>query len=399
MKIAIVSDMHLGYDRFKNDAYEQAKRAVDAAASMADAIIIPGDVFDKRNPPPEVIAQGITIFRDVSRKKWEAKVSSPDGNELLTDVPIIAISGTHERTAVGRPNALQLLDLAGVLIDTSESKTVISKGEEKVAIYGLGGISEETVVDKIKELDPTPTSGAFNIFMFHQSVYELLPFDDRFMRFNDLPHGFDLYVDGHIHNMIEETVYGKKFLIPGSTVLTQLKDSETESKGFILFDTSSNSYDFIKIDCRRFVSKNIKVEDADRDDVRGLCEQAIESSIPGSENPIIRIRLSGTIKNGVTNGSLGLKGIISKYSDRAIIDIDSSRISNPELQTDIETIRSSKMGGMSIREKGLEILSSQLKQMDVDPGMKTTELLDILINGSSKKNKFIEDALKVLDSE
>ncbi len=399
MKIAIVSDMHLGYERFKADAYEQAKSSMELASSMADAIIIPGDVFDNRSPKPEVLAQAINIFREASKREWKARVSNYHGDRsTFTDVPIVAISGTHERTAVGRDNALRLLDLAGLLVDTSEATTVISNGADRVAIYGLGGISEEIVTDKIKELDPRPVPGSFNIFMLHQSIYELLPFSDQFMKLNDLPIGFDLYVDGHIHNMIEESVHGKKLLIPGSTVLTQLKDSETESKGFILFDTSDSTYKFIKIKSRRFVSKNIEVEDAGREDIRKLCEEVIESSITGSDYPIIRIRLSGTIKNGVTNGSLGLKGIISKYSGKAIVDIDSSRVSNPELQTNIESVRNNEVGGMSIRERGLEILNSQLKQMNVGPEIRTTELLDILVNGSSKKNEFIEDALRVLDS-
>ncbi|EQD59621.1 metallophosphoesterase, partial [mine drainage metagenome] len=74
-------------------------------------------------------------------------------------------------------------------------------------------------------------------FMLHQSIYEILPFDESFMHYDDLPKGFDLYVCGHIHSRVKATVNGKLFLIPGSTVLTQLKEGEQERKGFILFDT------------------------------------------------------------------------------------------------------------------------------------------------------------------
>ena len=98
--------------------------------------------------------------------------------------------------------------------------------------------------------------------MFHQSVYEILPFSDDFIHYNELPKGFDLYVDGHIHSRVEADVHGKKFLIPGSTVLTQLKEGEQDDKGFILFDTQSYTYQFVKIKCRKFVFKNISFENA-----------------------------------------------------------------------------------------------------------------------------------------
>ena len=66
MKLAILSDMHIGYERFAEDAYNQAEAAVKAAMSVADMLLIPGDVFDKRAPKPDVIAQGINIFREAS---------------------------------------------------------------------------------------------------------------------------------------------------------------------------------------------------------------------------------------------------------------------------------------------------------------------------------------------
>ena len=53
MRIAILSDFHLGYDRFREDAFRQAQEALVRAASEADALIIPGDIFDNRTPKPD----------------------------------------------------------------------------------------------------------------------------------------------------------------------------------------------------------------------------------------------------------------------------------------------------------------------------------------------------------
>lgn len=399
MKIAIVSDLHLGYDRFGDDAYIQAKRALNTAASMADAIIIPGDVFDKRVPNPETISQAVIIFRELKLKNWGVEISQPSSkHNESAKIPIVAISGTHERTAIGRDNALHVLDLAGLLIDTSETTTIISKGNEKTAIFGIGGISEETVVDKLKELEPKPVQGAFNIFMFHQSVYELLPFSDNFMRLDDLPKGFDLYVDGHIHNMVESNVHGKKLLIPGSTVITQLKDSEQESKGFILFDTKDYSYKFISINSRRFISIKVDVTGKDKDQIQESINDAISGAADLGDKPIIRVKLVGELRHGISSSDIGVKGIISKYSDSAYLDIDTSKMRDPDLEANIDTVRNAKMDNLSVRERGLEILKSELIQQSVSIKVNVSEFMDFLVNGPSKKEKMLEEALKLLES-
>jgi DNA repair exonuclease len=73
MKLAIISDFHIGYERFRSDAYNQAEEALSKAAELADAIIIPGDIFDFRTPKPDVIAEGISLFRSIANKPLAAK--------------------------------------------------------------------------------------------------------------------------------------------------------------------------------------------------------------------------------------------------------------------------------------------------------------------------------------
>lgn len=139
MKLAIVSDLHIGYERFYEDAYIQAKEALDMASMAADAVLLPGDIFDRRNPKPEVMAQAVNLFRDLKEKKWNARVSefrSTRGVKAYTDVPIIAIPGTHERTMEGRENPISVLALAGLLVDTSEATSILEKNGEKVSEIG-----------------------------------------------------------------------------------------------------------------------------------------------------------------------------------------------------------------------------------------------------------------------
>ncbi|MCL5115246.1 MAG: metallophosphoesterase family protein, partial [Candidatus Marsarchaeota archaeon] len=345
MKIAIVSDMHLGYERFLEDAFAQAKEALEKASAMADAIIVPGDIFDKRYPKPEIIAQAINLFRDISSKTYAASITSYTGNgRIYTKAPIIAIPGTHERIAAGKENAVQLLSLAGLLADTSEATTVISKGNEKVAVFGLGGVSDEMAKDEILRLSPKPVAGAFNIFVLHQSIYEMLPFSDRFIKYSDLPKGFDLYICGHMHSRVEAEVNGKKLLVPGSTVLTQLKGEEQGRKGFILFDTQSYEHKFISIDSRPFIVEEVHTDGAQPDSVVKECENRILKNIPESKRaPIIKLKIFGNATKGYDKIDTATRELAAKYSKKAFIFFDTQQLKSREAEQMINEVRNGKV--------------------------------------------------------
>ncbi|MGC8479507.1 MAG: DNA repair exonuclease, partial [Candidatus Micrarchaeia archaeon] len=257
MKIGILSDFHLGYERFFEDAYIQAREALEKASELSDMLIIPGDIFDYRKPEPEVMAQAVELFRDISKKNFAAKVVEYTGKAAYTSKPIIAIPGTHERRAEDAIDSVDVLHLAGLLVEVNKSKAVIEKDGERVAVFGLGGVPDERFKDSINQLNLDLNPNDFNIFMIHQTLYELLPFSEEFTHIEELPKGFDLYINGHIHNKVELKCHGKDFLIPGSTVLTQLKGVEQEDKGFFIYDTKTNTYTFEKIKSRPF--KVIKI--------------------------------------------------------------------------------------------------------------------------------------------
>ena len=401
MKLGIVSDLHIGYERFFEDAYTQAREALERAASMADALIIPGDVFDKRAPRPEAIAQAINIFRDISHRNWGAKVvefasKSGQENRIYTEVPVVAIPGTHERTAEGKENSLKLLSLAGLLVDTSEAVTVLQKGGEKIAIFGLGGVSEERVKEKLRQLDPKPMAGAFNIFMFHQSTYELLPFSGDFIHYDDLPSGFDLYVNGHIHSRVEASVHSKKLLIPGSTVLTQLKEGEQESKGFIIYDTKEGTYTFEHINSRPFIARRISMNEATPKDILARCESEIENALAFAKTkPIIKLYIEGYIKEGFSGSDMPLRMLSMKYSNKTFLDIDSSGLKSRDVEKSIDELREGKLGELSIKELGMSMLSARLKEAKFDPKLDFQELFNILSDSSSKE-KVLKNAMEYL---
>ncbi len=398
MKLAILSDFHLGYERFFDDAYSQASEALEEAAALADAIIIPGDIFDNRAPRPEVLAQGINIFRNLAVKAWGAKVLEYKGSKkIYSSVPILAIPGTHERRSQDAENAVQLLSLAGLLIDISEATVLLGKGNDKVAVYGFGGVSDERAQEVLEKLKPSPTEGIFSVFMFHQSVYELLPFSKDFLTFDSLPKGFDLYVDGHIHNRVEGSVNGKPFLIPGSTVLTQLKEAEQEAKGFFVFDTLTGKHTFHGINSRKFVFRRIDVTGKNVASIRTEISASIEGIVSSSTTmPIVRIVLGGKIESSQI-GALDLQEIAKKFEGAVILDISKNNLDEKGLSAIGEGIRRGVLENISIRDYGVSLFLGKLKDGRYPLKASPSALFDVLSSEASKDNA-VKKALELLFS-
>jgi DNA repair exonuclease SbcCD nuclease subunit len=397
MKIAILSDFHLGYERFFEDAYKQAQEALSEACNIADMLIIPGDLFDNRSPKPEVLAQGINLFRNVSSRDWKAKIIKYTGERTIyTNAPILAIPGTHERRSEKSENAVELLSLAGLLANVSEACAIVEKDKEKVAVYGIGGVSEERFNETLKRLDPKPVEGAFNIFIFHQSVYELMPFSKDFIQFNELPEGFDLYIDGHIHNRIESTVHGKPFLIPGSTVLTQLKESELEKKGFFVFDTEKLSYIFHEINSRSFHLIKVIVTGKNPNEIIDYTDRKIKEILDqyNESMPIIKVVLSGNASESFMQSDFDIRSLTKKYEDKAVLDI-SKDIEDSGIKLEIDGLRSGSIENISIKDYGMSIFLERLASKGYNLNIKSSELFDIL-SSEKNKEKVIDKAMEEL---
>ncbi len=397
MKIGIVSDLHLGYERFFDDAYTQARDALEKASELADVLIIPGDIFDYRRPEPEVMAQAVELFRDISRKQFEAKVIEYTGKNLYTNKPIIAIPGTHERRSEGAVDSVDVLHLAGLLVSVNKSKVVVEKSGERIAVFGIGGVADERFRETIKDAGFIPDANAFNIFMIHQTLYELLPFSKEFTHIEELPEGFDLYVDGHIHSRVEMKCHGKDFLIPGSTVLTQLKGLEQEEKGFFIYDTKTYTYTFHKITSRPFSLIKIDIEDKDPKTITDSIQKAIESTIINNttkQKPIIKIEMTGKIKKGFKPIDINL-GAISIERNDAIIEITKNNVEEVKASEEAEEIRARRMENMSIKDYGISIFLEKLSNNKYSLSLSPSKLFDIL-SSDERKETAVNNAMKEL---
>jgi len=411
MKIAIFSDTHFGFSFgsfTKEDSFLQANQVVDKILERKDIdlVIIAGDIFDSDNPDSSTLAKSLRVLQKLAIKDYAAKVEEVEFRNkkdfsTFPNLPVVAIPATHERKAFGEEDIVEALQIANFLINANNKWIKISKGNEKVSILGLGGMDDsefknflEKEREKIEE--EAKSKEGFKIFLFHQSLKELMPFVNDFASLNELPKGFDLYVCGHIHNKIEARVHTKMFLIPGSTVLTQQKKEEQGKKGFLIFDTKNYSYEFVEINSRPFFYIELNFESATPSEVIEKVKQKIEEIEKKVEKPIIKIKITGTLKEGFRPKDLQLTQL--QKDEKALISIDKA-LTSKTTEIEIEKVREMIKKG-DVKELGSQLLAEELRKIDFK--LDGSALFEILSRKEERKSKEktreenIEEALKLI---
>ncbi len=388
MKLAFVSDFHLGYN---DDALEQARAGLRKAKEVADAIICPGDLFDTRVPKQEVLHDSIKLFSEFQGcNAVKVSVITNEGITQTFNAPL-AIYGNHDRRAKGLSNPLHLLDSAQLALNFHTKKILLEKDGERVVIQGLGGLPDSMAKEALKLVDFKPEKNAFNVFVFHQSVYEVAPVDETFLSINDLPAGFDLYVDGHIHWPNQLNQGGRMLLLPGSTVVTQLKEKESEGKGFYLYDTLAKTFEFIKIKPRPFYFKQLQFSNASISQVEEqVRREAGHFASISAKPPLIKLKLRGTLSNGLPASSLDLSAIEKEFADKAVLSIDKEFDGASDLKEKIEFLRKLQSEKKSVRELGAEILRQKMSSTNSAIKGREEQFFELLAEAK------VEDALAQL---
>jgi DNA repair exonuclease SbcCD nuclease subunit len=333
MKIAVLSDLHLGYARFEDDSYVQAACAVTDACAKADLILCAGDVFDVKIPKLETLKKAVDIFRNAR-------------------VPIYAIHGNHERRARDMVNPAQLLSASSSLRLLHGESEIFEKDGEKVQVLGMGSVPEEYADDALKKIMERfrKEEGAVSILMLHQSIRELVPGGKDELSLDALEAlPFDLIVNGHIHETV--SMLGGRFLIPGSTVITQLKKDEMAPRGYFLYDTKTRKSEFVPIPSREFFYEEITFEGSGEADVGERVKELVGRIREKSPRAIIAIKLDGTLKGGLTGADIR----IGSYAD---VFID-NRLNVESLGAKLQKIRSSREASLSMRDMALKELNSK----------------------------------------
>lgn len=296
MRIAIFSDPHMGFgygtERFE-DAFDAFKEAIEIS-EHSDLLIIPGDIFDNKNPTTDVLSKAMELLLTLRMSRSGA--SLVEGiDRRITEIspantlgmPVIALHGNHERRARGLVNPVQALEKAGLLIHVHCNGLVFQKEGERIAIQGMSAVPDQYAKEVLKQWNPQPIVGAFNILMMHQVFSEFFQSPGSISA-SVLPDGFDIYLDGDIHKPARGFYNGKPFIISGALIPTQLNKDETEPKGVWFLNTTSKELRFQPLQKQRefhYLEYKIPNREKMQNDIEKILSQ------PHDKLPIIRIKV------------------------------------------------------------------------------------------------------------
>jgi len=225
----------------------------------------------------------------------------------------------------------------------------------------------------------------------HQSFKEFLPFDDDMvatLSLSDLPQGFDLIINGHLHWFSDTREKGVRLLIPGSTIVTQMKKLEAEKrKGFVIYDSATGKAEFHEIENqRKLYYRKIDFENATAGDVRKKVSEEFEKIIAAhsGKKPLVRLKLSGTLALGVSPSDLDLRALSREMGEKAILSLDGS-FSHEHLKKKLHDLRNAQREKKSVSAIGLDILENYLEETHFKKSFDVKRVFGLLSKGENEK--------------
>jgi len=398
MKISFLSDFHLGYawnTELEQDSFEQAEEAIEKALD-SDLIILCGDIFDTRIPKTDVWARAMHILSKpiLAENKGMSLVRSDKdlkkiSKRTLKRIPVIAIHGTHERRGKGLINAIEALEHAGLLIHLHCNFIVFEKEGKRVAIHGMSGVPERYAKDVLEHWNPKPVENCFNILLLHQSIEPFVysPLEPPSLNLSNLPRGFDLIVDGHLHTRNKIKIDGSILLFPGSTVVTQLKREESENpRGFYKIDINIKGFDveFVELkNARKFFYEEVELSESIpiRDQIESRINNILLNNYNFEKSPMIRIKITGRETSVIDKE---IKEIEKKYSEKAILKIV-RELRSSEVDEKIEFMRNLMEKKLSVEEIGLKVLLDNLEELKFEQIFEPEHIFKLLIDGEIER--------------
>jgi len=392
LKIAVLTDFHFGYaynSELEDDPFDAVEEALDRID--ADLILILGDVFDSRVPKTATWAKALRVLskpllrdtsnvRIVETDKELKKISS----RTLNHIPVVAIHGNHERRGRGELNTVQAMENAGLLIHLHAQHIVFEKDGKKVAVHGMSSVPERFAKDVLYEWNPQPIKDCYNILLLHQNIdpYVYSPLEPPSLNLSNLPKGFDLILDGHVHVKNQQNIGDTRLVILGSTLVTQFEKGEAESdKGFYLIDTDENKIGFFALqNNRRFFYKEIDLkENYLKNEIEFTIDEILARN--SGKKPIIKVKIHANDSDFLSSD---LRSIEAKYSARAIL-IFSKELESPEILSKIEFLHNIRDQKLSAEEVGLRVLRNNLESMNFENIFDSEQIFHLLNENATEK--------------
>jgi len=394
MKIAVFSDPHFGFASrpdLEDDSFENADEAMEKALD-ADLILIPGDIFDSRLPKTGTWAKAMKVLTKPLMKEntgikliQSTKEMKDISKRTLDHIPVVALHGTHERRGRGEANAVEVMENAGLLIHLHCNTVIFEKDGVRVAIHGMSGVPERFANDILMQWNPQPVEGCFNILLLHQSIdpYVYSPLEPPSISVSSLPKGFDIIIDGHVHEHNQIKLGSTTLVFAGSTIVTQYEKAEAEvEKGIHFIDLSNDMrIDFVPLkNDRKFFYEEIFLQE-------GSVKDQIDARIGGilsagfQKPPIIRAKVYGKEAEIFDQD---LRDLERKYLGKAVL-IFAKEVESPEIASKTEFLRALREQKLSIEDMGLEVLKNNLDEFGFSQAIDYEQVFKLLGEGEVEK--------------
>ncbi len=405
MKLAIISDCHLGFGQGSErdrDAFDQARQALEISLQQGvDAVLIPGDLFDSALPRQETFHDAFDLLTPCLKASqsslvvvYEKERENLVKKYAFLGVPVIALHGNHEYRSKGYKNPIEVLQSAGFLLHVHAGRAVLKKGGETVNVYGMSSVPEKYALEALKAWNPKPESGKRNVLLLHQGFKEFLPDGDDMIAtisLENLPKGFDWIVNGHLHWVAQHELGTTTFLLCGSTLCTSLKAIESgddaRPKGFHLYDSVSNEMTFVPIPVQRSIFYHKpSFEKARPEEVVSAVRKFVEEAVVQNkyDRPALcRVKCKGTLAQGFRSADIDLFPFEKEFEGKLILSLDKDFDDN-SLQKTIQELRALQLQKKSVAEMGVTLLEQNLQETDWK-GKDVHAMLELLENGELEK--------------
>ncbi|WP_457568116.1 metallophosphoesterase [Desulfurobacterium sp.] len=371
MKIAHISDSHLGYAQYnlaerKNDFFKAFKQAIEKIITLnVDLVIHTGDLFESPQPDMATLGKAIKQLQILKEK----------------NIPVIAITGNHDRTLrKGKISPQKILEELGLLklIDVCGEKIIGDLYIAGIQFMPASHLHEELKKNK-QQFAEKAAKYRYSIFMFHQGIDAYLPYEGAAeMSMSDLPEGFTYYAGGHIHTFIQEK--GKYFFsYAGATEFRTAKEAEKTKRGFNIIDLKTRELHRVELEnLRDFIITTVKEGENEREALKKINETVQESKT----QPVVIIKYLYTEK------PFSETDLLKPIKDKAlIVRVLQKNIAQEEAEvirktTSIEEIVRNYFGNQkkAVQNLGVELATSStehteeilLKFLEEKTGLKIT---------------------------
>lgn len=289
VKLAILSDVHIGYAQFRlaqrfQDFANAFEEAVDSAIeNNVDIVLILGDLFNEA-PKPHAVARN-QATRIIKKLK--------DAN-----IRTYVIAGNHEVVGVspyGKESDIDTLELAEMVTALRDGKSVYLP-EFDLELVGTGYLDEKDpeTRKKLMALRPATNAGK-KVLLLHQTLADLfpeIPPEEGMIDTNDVSSlGFDLVALGHVHKPFMKKLNGTTIIIAGGTERWHISETSDKYLWIVDWNDGMNIRQIKLKKVRPLIHETINCDGLTREEIINRVTETIRSKVKGGE--MVRIILEG----------------------------------------------------------------------------------------------------------